>query len=46
MIFFKISINMRNVRLGKMIGSDNLDEILGLCDEYTPGNPAEYFFDR
>ena len=33
-------------RLGKLVISENIEEILQLCDEYIPGNPPEYFFDR
>ena len=33
-------------RLGRLILSNNIEEILELCDEYTPGDPPEYFFDR
>ena len=35
-----------NTRLGKLVSSDNIEEILQLCDEYNPGHPPEYFFDR
>ena len=28
------------------MSTDNIEEILELCDEYIPGNPPEYFFDR
>ena len=33
-------------RLGRLILSNNVEEILELCDEYTPSDPPEYFFDR
>ena len=33
-------------RLGRLISSNSIEEILELCDEYTPGDPPEYFFDR
>ena len=35
-----------NSRLGKLLSSSNLDEILTLCEEYTPSNPPEFFFDK
>ena len=34
------------LRLGKLFSSEDLDEILQYCDEYTPSNPPQYFFDR
>ena len=33
-------------RLGKLLTTVNIEEILSLCDEFLPGNPTEYFFDR
>ena len=33
-------------RLGKLLSTVNIEEILSLCDEFLPGNPTEYFFDR
>ena len=33
-------------RLGKLLSTANIEEILTLCDEFVPGNPTEYFFDR
>ena len=29
-----------------MVSSRNIEEILQLCDEFIPGNPPEFFFDR
>ena len=33
-------------RLGKLMMATTLEKILEFCDEYVPGNPPEYFFDR
>ena len=33
-------------RLGKLVNSSNIEEILSLCEEYVPGDPPEFFFDR
>ena len=33
-------------RLGKLMRAGELEQVLELCEEYTPGNPPEYFFDR
>ena len=35
-----------HTRLGKLTSSSNIEEILSLCEEFMPGNPPEYFFDR
>ena len=35
-----------NSRLGRLLSSSNIDEILTLCEEYTPSNPPEFFFDK
>ena len=35
-----------NTRLGRLMKSASIAEILTLCEEYIPGNPAEYFFDK
>ena len=35
-----------NTRLGRLMMADNVDKVLALCDEFVPGNPPEYFFDR
>lgn len=35
-----------NTRLGKLVKAKKLDEILDLCDDFCPGEPPEYFFDR
>ena len=35
-----------NTRLGKLMNSSSIVEILTLCEEYIPGNPPEYFFDK
>ena len=35
-----------NTRLGRLMNADTVEKILSLCDEYSPGNPPEYFFDR
>mgnify|MGYP001213085528 CR=1 FL=1 len=32
--------------LGPLIRAETIDKILSLCDEFTPGNTPEYFFDR
>ena len=32
--------------MGKLVKSENMTEILSCCDEFTPGDPPEYFFDR
>ena len=33
-------------RLGRLVRAENLRSILELCDEFTPGETPEYFFDR
>ena len=33
-------------RLGKLINSVKLEEILSLCEEFIPGSIPEYFFDK
>ena len=33
-------------RLGKLVNSSDIEEILSLCEEFVPGNPPEFFFDR
>ena len=33
-------------RLGRLVRADTIDKILELCDEFTPGETPEYFFDR
>ena len=35
-----------STRLGKLVKSKNVNAILKYCDEYVPGDPPEYFFDR
>ena len=35
-----------NTRLGRLMKSSSIQEILSLCEEYIPGNPPEYFFDK
>ena len=35
-----------NTRLGKLMKSTCIEEILSLCEEFIPGNPPEYFFDK
>ena len=39
-------IKYPKTRLGRLMKTDNVEEILSLCDEYVPGKPPEYFFDR
>ena len=33
-------------RLGKLMRASTIEKILEYCDEFVPGNPPEYFFDR
>ena len=42
----EIFIKFPTTRLGKLINSETIEEILTLCDEFVPGNPPEYFFDH
>ena len=35
-----------NTRLGKLVKAKKLEDILELCDDFCPGEPPEYFFDR
>ena len=35
-----------DTRLGKLMNATSLEEILFHCEEYIPGNPPEYFFDK
>ena len=32
--------------MGKLVKSTSVDKILKLCEEFTPGDRPEYFFDR
>ena len=33
-------------RLARLMRAPNIEEVLKHCEEFTPGNPPEYFFDR
>ena len=33
-------------RFACLMSAPNVEEVLKLCDEFTPANPSEYFFDR
>ena len=33
-------------RLGKLMRSSTIQGILSFCDEFVPGDPPEYFFDK
>ena len=33
-------------RLGRLMMANTVEKILQLCDEFLPGDPPEYFFDR
>ena len=33
-------------RLGKLLRASTIEHVLENCDEFTPGDPPEYFFDR
>ena len=33
-------------RLGRLMMATTVEKILQLCDEFLPGDPPEYFFDR
>ena len=35
-----------NTRLGKLVSSSDIKEILTLCEEFVPGHTPEFFFDR
>jgi hypothetical protein len=35
-----------NTRLGKLVKAKKVEDILDLCDDYCPGQPPEFFFDR
>ena len=35
-----------NTRLGKLVNSSDVTEILTLCEEFVPGQTPEFFFDR
>jgi len=35
-----------NTRLGKLVKAKKLEDILDLCDDFCPGEPSEFFFDR
>ena len=37
----------RNIsRLGRLMRAESVGAILELCDEFTPGHPPVYYFDR
>ena len=38
--------NFPTTRLGKLVQSSTMDDILSYCDEFVPGDPPEYFFDH
>ena len=42
----EIFLSFPHTRLGKLMNASSIEEILQYCEEYTPGNPPEYFFDR
>ena len=42
----KIFLEFPGTRLGKVMASSNVDQILKLCDEFTPSSPPQYFFDH
>ena len=33
-------------RLGKLMNAESVDEIMKYCEEFVPGDPPEFFFDR
>ena len=35
-----------NTRLGKLVKAKKVEDIMDLCDDYCPGQPPEFFFDR
>ena len=37
---------IRFSRLDKLMRADTIEKILEMCDEFTPGETPEYFFDR
>ena len=39
-------LHFPTTRLGKLMRAASMESVLNLCDEFTPGNPPEYFFDR
>ena len=49
-LYYSLSVDNFNIypntRLGKLVKAKKLDEILDLCDDFCPGEPPEYFFDR
>ena len=42
----KVLAKYPNTRLGKLMRATSLEKILELCDEFTPAERPEYFFDR
>ena len=41
-----IFLGYPSTRLGKLMHASSVQEILKYCEEFVPGNPPEYFFDR
>ena len=41
-----IFLDFPGTRLGKVMTSKTIEQILTFCDEYTPCDPPEYFFDH
>ena len=42
----KTCLRHPTTRLGRLMMATSVDKILQLCDEFLPGDPPEYFFDR
>ena len=41
-----IFLSFPHTRLGKLMNASSVEEILQYCEEFTPGDPPEFFFDR
>ena len=42
----ELSLSLSLSRLGRLMRAGTVRDILTLCDEFTPGETPEFFFDR
>ena len=42
----EIFLGFPSTRLGKLMNADSVADILKYCEEFIPGDPPEFFFDR
>lgn len=42
----EIFLNFPTTRLGRLMSSNTTQQVLELCDEFSPSQPQQFFFDR